>query len=171
MGAERAGGMHVVHQNEGRIGRATYLRIYGAFPPPRSRPLLRRTPTSPLPPSFVPSASYLSRTGRDDRATAWRSLAHRKKLASIPLLSSDIGASGGEGGRPPWLRFMLYRIIYERTDARMSAPRSSSVVPLGDSAPRLASISCCYRCCAAVAADRRRRRRVVRGGSEESGLM
>ena len=118
MGAERAGGMHVVHQNEGRIGRATYLRIYGAFPPPRSRPLLRRTPTSPLPPSFVPSASYLSRTGRDDRATAWRSLAHRKKLASIPLLSSDIGASGGEGGRPPWLRFMLYRIICERTDGR-----------------------------------------------------
>ena len=35
----------------------------------------------------------------------------------------------------------------------MSAPRSSSVVPLGDSAPRLASISCCYRCSAAVAAD------------------
>ena len=41
----------------------------------------------------------------------------------------------------------------------MSAPRSSSVVPLGDSAPRLASISCCYRCSAAVAAD---------GGDDES---
>ena len=94
MGGERAGGMHVVHQNEGRRGRtangrATYLRkseTTSAPCPVLPLSLLRRTTHVYFPSSFAPSFLL--------RRNAWRPSDDVKSLHQFHSSSSGYSLVG-----------------------------------------------------------------------------